>query len=133
MWLYSIFQKDDKDTMKVTTKEESNENTRLLDDTGDEASESEMNDTASEVGSIAPIREPDTRTVRFIKRHNTTKRYRSQRRASMMQRQRSTVYPISPTYDNSFVNGTFFNIQASTRLYMTVSKLFSFSLKPRHY
>ena len=132
MWLYSIFQKDDKDTMKVTTKEESNENTRLLDDTGDEASESEMNDTASEVGSIAPIRQPD-RTVRFIKRHNTTKRYRSQRRASMMQRQRSTVYPISPTYDNSFVNGTFFNIQASTRLYMTVSKLFSFSLKLRHY
>lgn len=114
--------------MKVTTKEESNENTRLLDDTGDEASESEMNDTASEAGSIAHTKDPD-RTVRFIKRHNATKRYRSQRRASMMQRQRSTVYPISPTYDNPYGNGTFFNIQNSTRLYITVSKLFSFSLK----
>ena len=92
--------------MKVTTKEESSENTRLLDDTGDEASESEINDTASEAGSIAPTRED--RTVRFIKRHNTTKRYQSQRRASMMQRQRTLVYPISPTYDNPYGNGTFF-------------------------
>lgn len=99
----------EKDGRKVSTKEEDDdsatEKTRLLDDGGDMSETESTNDTES-VASAADFATDQNRQVRFIrsiKRHNTTRKFQSQRRPNV-NRQRS-LYIGNPDYEHAYGNG----------------------------